>query len=63
MTAQLDSTVNTIRGRNSVGHATKDDVLLLFEHIDALEVLLDEADMDDVFGPEGWRHRLDIDNE
>lgn len=26
-----------------------------------LEQLLDEADLDDYFGTEGWRHRLGID--
>lgn len=33
----------------------------LFEHITALEDLLDEGDENDSFGTEGWRHRLGID--
>lgn len=61
MTAQTDRTLNIIRGKNLVGKADKGDVLKLFEHIDAMEELLEEADQDDVFGTEGWRHRLGID--
>lgn len=33
----------------------------LFEHITALEELLYQADEEDFFGTEGWRHRLGID--
>jgi hypothetical protein len=61
MGAQKDKTLNTIRGKNLVDATTKEDVFLLFEHIDALEMLLDEADEDDAFGTEGWRHQLGID--
>ena len=59
--AQTDKTLNTIRGKNLVAKTTKEEVLKLFEHIDALEMLLDEADQDDVFGTEGWRHRVGLD--
>jgi len=61
MSAQNDKVLNIIRGKNLVGKANKGDVLKLFEHLDVLEELLDEADQDDVFGTEGWRHRLGID--
>ena len=61
MPAHSDKTINTIRGKNLVGKATKDDVLKLFEHIDALEMLLETADHEDMFGTEGWRHRLGLD--
>lgn len=61
MSIQTDKTINTIRGKNIVGHATKEDVLKLFEHIDALEMFLDERDGDDTFGTEGWRHAVGLD--
>ncbi len=61
MSAHTDKTLNIIRGKNLVGKADKDDVFKLFEHLDAMEELLNEADQDDVFGTEGWRHRLGID--
>lgn len=32
----------------------------LFEHIEALEAALDEADDFDALGTEGWRHYLGI---
>jgi hypothetical protein len=61
MHAQTEKTLNIIRGKNSVGYATKEEVLLLFAHIDALEELLDELDCDDACGTEGWRHALGVD--
>lgn len=60
MPAQTDRVINTIRGKNLVGAATKEDINLLFEHIDELEMMLDEADYDDVFGTKGWRHLVGI---
>jgi hypothetical protein len=63
MVAQSDKTVNIIRGKSLVKAASPEDVSLLLEHIDALEELLDGADLDDVFGSEGWRHRLGVDED
>ena len=57
---QSEKTLNIIRGKNIVGHATQEDVFLLFEHIDALERMLDTADLEDTFGTEGWRHFLNV---
>ena len=62
MTAQSNRVVDTIRGKNLVGATTKEDIFLLFEHIDALEMLLDEDDLEDAHGTEGWRHRLSIED-
>lgn len=59
---QTDSTINTIRGKNLVGHVTQQDVWTLIAHIDALEDMLDESDGDDMWGTEGWRHKLGIDD-
>lgn len=61
--AQKDSALNIIRGKNLVDSTSQADVRRLFEHIDALELLLSEADQDDVFGTEGWRHRLGVDHD
>ena len=56
------ASLNFIRGRYSFGASmTNDDAAALFDHISALEALLDEGDQDDAFGTEGWRHRLGID--
>ena len=60
MKAHSNNVINTIRGKNIVGKATKEDVLILFEHLDALEMLLDEADDDDLFGTEGWKRRIGL---
>jgi len=59
--AQTEKTINVVRGKNLVGKAQQADVNKLLEHIDALELFLDEGDQDDMFGSEGWRHRLGVD--
>jgi hypothetical protein len=48
--------LNMIRGKVMVGHATALEILSVFHHLDNLEYKLDEADNDDMLGPEGWRH-------
>jgi hypothetical protein len=52
------STLNTIRGKALVGAATPDDILSVFGHLDVLEQKLDDADNNDTFGTEGWRHHF-----
>lgn len=58
---QADKILNVIRGKNLVGKADKTDIEKLFEHIDALEIFLDENEQDDQFGTEGWRHAIGLD--
>jgi len=60
MKVHQDRIINTIRGKNIVGKATKEDVLILFDHIDALEMFLDEYECEDTFGTEGWRHAIGL---
>jgi hypothetical protein len=60
ITVDWEATLNIIRGKNLVGKASKDDVLKVFAYIDLLEMKLDEADFDDTFGTEGWRHYFGI---
>ena len=57
---QTDKTLNIIRGKNLVAAATQDDINKLFEHIDALEMFLDDNEQDDQFGTEGWRHAIGL---
>ena len=58
---QTEKTINTILGKNIVGKADQADVNKLIEHIDALEMFLDENEQDDQFGTEGWRHAIGLD--
>jgi hypothetical protein len=58
---QTEKTINIIRGKNLVGKAEPGDVSKLIEHIDALEMFLDENEQDDQFGTEGWRHAIGLD--
>lgn len=55
-----EKTMNTIRGKNLVCKTTQVDVDFLFETLDNLERWLDEAECDDIFGTEGWRHAFEI---
>lgn len=57
---QSEKTINIIRGKNLVGKAEKPDVDKLIEHIDALEMFLDDNEQDDQFGTEGWRHAIGL---
>ena len=61
-TIHSDRVINTIRGKNLVGKASKEDIDLLFEQLDAFEQFLDDWDQDDNFGTEGWRHAIGIDD-
>jgi hypothetical protein len=56
--AQTDRFLNTVRGKNLIGKATKDEISKVFEHIDALETLLDDVD-EDAF-VRGWRRKLGL---
>lgn len=58
---QTDKTINIIRGKNLVGKADREDIAKLIEHIDALEMFLDDNEQDDKFGTEGWRHAIGLD--
>lgn len=60
MKAYTDKVINVIRGKNLVGKADKSDVDKLIEHIDALEIFLDDNEQDDQFGTEGWRHAIGL---
>ncbi len=62
MTIPSERTINIIRGKNLVGKADKKDVDILFEYIDSLEIFLDEHEVDDFFGTEGWRHRIGLED-
>lgn len=49
---------NILLGKLAVGELTQEERSDLIETIQTFEELLDEADRDDYFGTEGWRHRL-----
>lgn len=57
---QTDKTINIIRGKNLVGKADQADINTLIEHIDALEVFLDDRELDDDIGTLGWRHVIGL---
>lgn len=42
--------------------SNQDEYAEFSQHLDNLFQLLDELDCDDVFGTEGWRHAIGLDN-
>lgn len=48
--------LNYIRGKASVGKATPAEIMQVFGHYDLIEAKMDEVEVDDFFGTEGWRH-------
>ena len=57
-----DKELNTTRGKAIVGAASVEEIMRVFERIDELEALLDEADESDALGTEGWRHRAGLED-
>lgn len=58
-----DRELNTIRGKALVGKASISEILSVFGHLDCLEAKLEDCDLDDFFGTEGWRHFFAIPEE
>ena len=50
--------LNIIRGKTLVGAASREELLSVFGHLDAMEMKLDELDCEDALGTEGWRHTI-----
>lgn len=48
--------INTIGGKAIVGRAEPSELMQVFGHYDLIEARMDEMDMEDYFGTEGWRH-------
>lgn len=62
MSAPLKSQreLDTIRGKMLVAAATQEELHDFLHYVSALESLCDEAECDDVFGTEGWRHAIGV---
>lgn len=52
--------LDTIRGKMLVAAATPEELQDFLRFVAALEQIVDEADGDDYFGTEGWRHRIGV---
>lgn len=48
--------LNILRGKSLVNKITGKEALSILNHLAVLEAKMDEADCDDFFGTEGWRH-------
>lgn len=53
--------INITTGKLLVNMADQAEINAYLRYVAELENLLDEADLDDYFGTEGWQHRLGID--
>ena len=54
--------INIIRGKMLVAKATPKELQEFLKYVNAIEQLLDEEDMNDMFGTEGWRHNIGIED-
>lgn len=54
--------MNELRGKALVGACTKEEVMSIIEYVNTLEMFLDDGDMEDMYGTEGWRHTLGIED-
>jgi len=52
--------LNIIRGKAMCGHATPNEILSVFGHLDELELQLTYFDNKDYFGTEGWRRQFGL---
>lgn len=55
-----DKQLNILRGKTMANAISKDEVMAIFAHLDALESKLDELDYDDALGTEGWRNTFNV---
>lgn len=53
--------LDTIRGKMLVAAATVPELHTFLHYVSELERLLDQTDLDDFFGTEGWLHYLGLD--
>lgn len=60
MKLRTEQELDMIRGKMLCGHATLEEQQDFFTYVSKIEGLLEEADNDDYFGTEGWRHCIGI---
>ena len=53
-----ENELDMIRGKMLVNAATQDELHYFLFYVSTIEELIDEADHQDTFGTEGWRHRI-----
>lgn len=58
---KTEKELDIIRGKMLVNKASQNELQDFLEYVNAIEALLDEGDMDDMYGTEGWRHRIGFD--
>lgn len=58
MALKTERELDVIRGKMLVGAASAEELMDFLCFVSELERLVDEADLDDYFGTEGWRRRL-----
>jgi hypothetical protein len=60
MELRSESELDMIRGKMMVAAATDKEQRDFLTYVASIEGLLEEADNDDYFGSEGWRHRIGL---
>lgn len=52
--------IDFIKGTLSVNHATNEEIVIFLDYVSQLESLLDQGDMEDFYGTEGWKHSIGV---
>lgn len=55
-----DQKKNELAGKAYAGALNREEQLSLIKHIAAFESKLDDYDLEDFFGTEGWRHNFGV---
>lgn len=55
---KTEQEIDMIRGRMLAGHTTVKELHEFLYYVTVLESLIDEAENEDFYGTEGWRHRV-----
>ena len=58
MKLRSEKEIDMIRGKMLVNAATKEELHDFLFYVSELESLVEEASMEDLYGTEGWRHKL-----
>ncbi len=53
--------LDTIRGKMLVNKASQEELHKFLNYVGEVEMLVEEASMEDFYGTEGWQHRLGLD--
>lgn len=52
--------LDMIRGKMLINKATQEELNEFLKYVSVIESLIDEADLEDFYGTEGWRNKIGL---